>query len=95
MKKLFLVLLLQQFSYIYAQDLQISISSTSSYSVCQESGSVFPTDPSGGTVVTLGDDDYAEVDLSGTNSVAIYGTRTNVFFIGSNGYLTMNDWVRR
>ncbi len=30
------------------------------------------------------------VTLSGTNTVAIYNRRTNVFFIGSNGYLTMN-----
>ncbi len=39
----------------------------------------FPTDPTGGTVVTLGDDDFAQATLSGAQTVAIYNTRTNVF----------------
>jgi len=63
----------------------------STYAVCQEPAHTFPTDPAGGTPVVLADDDYAEITLSGTNTVAIYGTRTNVVFIGSNGYLTMNQ----
>jgi len=65
--------------------------SASFYSVCREVAASFPTDPTGGTTVLLSDDSYAQVTLTGTNTVAIYNRRTNVFFIGSNGYLTMNS----
>jgi len=61
------------------------------YSVCRQAASSFPTDPAGGTTVPLGDDFYAPVTLTGTNAVAIYDQRTNVFFIGSNGYLTTSS----
>jgi hypothetical protein len=60
------------------------------YVVCSRPALAFPTDPAGGTALTLGDDDYAQIILSGGKSVAIYTSRTNVIFIGSNGYLTMN-----
>ncbi len=65
--------------------------STSFYSVCRVAATSFPTDPTGGTSVTLSDDSYATVTLTGTNTVAIYNRRANVFYIGSNGYLTMNS----
>ena len=65
--------------------------SVSFYSVCREVAASFPTDPTGGTNVSLTDDSYAQVTLTGTNTVAIYNRRTNVFFIGSNGYLTMTS----
>ena len=61
------------------------------YAVCRQAASSFPTDPAGGTVVSLSDDSSVAVTLSGTNSVSIYNRRTNVFFIGSNGYLTMDS----
>lgn len=60
------------------------------YSVCGAQVATFPTDPIGGKLVSAGDDTYSQITLSGTNSVAIYNRRTNVLFIGSNGYLTMN-----
>jgi len=31
------------------------------------------------------------VTLTGTNTIALYGRRTNVFFIGSNGYITLDS----
>ena len=65
--------------------------STSFYSVCREVATNFLTDPTSGTTVTLSDDSYATVTLTGTNTVAIYNRRTSVFYIGSNGYLTMNS----
>ncbi len=65
--------------------------STNFYSVCRETVTRFPTDPAGGTAVTLTDDSFIQVTLPGTDSVAIYNRRTNVFFIGSNGYLTMGS----
>ncbi len=61
------------------------------YSVCRAVATNFPTDPSGGTTLALSDDSYAQVTLSGANTVGIYNRRTNVFFIGSNGYLTMGS----
>ena len=64
--------------------------SDNSYSLCQQAAFAFPTDPTGGTTVPLTDDSFAQVTLSGANTVAIYNRRTNVFFIGSNGYLTMD-----
>ncbi|MBI5773281.1 MAG: M36 family metallopeptidase, partial [Verrucomicrobia bacterium] len=61
------------------------------YRACRDEAAVFPTDPAGGTAVSLSDDSYLPVTLTGTNTVAIHNRRTNVFFIGSNGYLTMDD----
>jgi uncharacterized repeat protein (TIGR03803 family) len=61
------------------------------YGVCVQPATHFPTDPTGGTVLLMGDDTYSQITLSGGNTVAIYGTRTNVIFVGSNGYLTMRS----
>ncbi|MFM2082107.1 MAG: hypothetical protein RL380_798 [Verrucomicrobiota bacterium] len=63
--------------------------STNFYSVCRMASGAFPTDPTGGTAVTLTDDSFASVTLSGTNTIQLYHRRTNVCFIGSNGYLTV------
>jgi len=65
--------------------------SSSFYSLCRESATGFPSDPTGAISVSLSDDSYATVTLSGTNTVAIHNTRASVFHIGSNGYLTMNS----
>jgi hypothetical protein len=61
------------------------------YTICRQGAVSFPTDPAGGTTVSLTDDSYAQANLTGTNTVAIYNSRTNVLFIGSNGYLTLNS----
>jgi len=61
------------------------------YSVCQQPAAAFPTDPTGGTLLSLTDDSYSAVTLSGGNTVAIYGTRSGVLCVGSNGYLTMDS----
>jgi hypothetical protein len=60
------------------------------YAVCSRRALAFPTDPAGGTPLILGDDDYSQITLSGGNTAAIYTNRTNVIYVGSNGYLTMN-----
>ena len=65
--------------------------SSSFYSVCRRGATSFPTDPTGGTSLSLGDDNYTQVTLSGTNTVSIYGKRANTFFVGSNGYLTWDQ----
>ena len=61
------------------------------YGVSVQPATRFPADPAGGTALALSDDSYAQVMLSGTHSVAVYGRRTNVFFVGSNGYLTLDS----
>ncbi len=61
------------------------------YEVCRQPAVAFPTDPTGGVPLSLVDDDFAQVTLSGTNTVSLYGYRTNVLFVGSNGYLTMGS----
>jgi hypothetical protein len=61
------------------------------YSVCRTPAVSFPSDPTGGTVLAEGDDTSIAVMLSGTNTISLYGRRTNVFFVGSNGYVTLNS----
>ena len=61
------------------------------YSACREVATNFPTDPTGGTSIFLSDDSFTQVAMTGTNTVAIYNRRSSVFFIGSNGYLTMDS----
>ncbi|MHC4499246.1 MAG: S8 family serine peptidase, partial [Planctomycetota bacterium] len=60
------------------------------YEVCRERGEAFPIDPNGGTPVSLGDDDFAEVILSNDANILFYGTRYDRFYIGSNGYITFS-----
>ena len=50
-----------------------------------------PHSPGGGTTLSLSDDSYTSITLSGTNTVAVYGTRTNVVHVASNGYLTLRN----
>ncbi|MFN7140026.1 MAG: hypothetical protein ACK4UN_11895, partial [Limisphaerales bacterium] len=61
------------------------------YAVCRQSATNFPTDPAGGTFLNLGDDDFATIVLSGTNTVAVYSFRTNRIHVGSNGYITFQS----
>lgn len=62
--------------------------SGSFYAVCRGGATNFPTDPAGGTTLSLEDDDFALVTLPPGTNVSVYGTPSNVFFVGSNGYLT-------
>jgi hypothetical protein len=61
------------------------------YEACREKVEEFPTDPNGGTYIPLGDDDFAEVILSGDANILFYGIRYNRFYIGSNGYITLGQ----
>ena len=63
--------------------------STNFYSVCRQPAAVFPTDPTGGTVVALGDDTYLQQSLTGDAQVSIYGQQSGSFYIGANGHLTL------
>ena len=61
------------------------------YLACAEAISALPTDPAGGTTLSLSDDSYALVTLGGGATVSLYGTSYNHFYVGSNGYLTFNS----
>jgi hypothetical protein len=49
-----------------------------------------PTDPNGGTTLSLSDDSYVQVNLTGGAQVLLYGISYTRFFVGSNGYITFN-----
>jgi PKD repeat protein len=60
------------------------------YGATVEAATAFPTDPSGGSMLALGDDGYAAVSLSAAQ-VSLYGTTYSAFYVGSNGYITFNQ----
>ena len=60
------------------------------YGCVEEEITELPTDPSGGTTLSLSDDDYEAVTLSGAQ-VSIYGTSYSTFYPGSNGYITFGS----
>ncbi|HPO16632.1 MAG TPA: S8 family serine peptidase [Candidatus Hydrogenedentes bacterium] len=62
--------------------------SSSFYEGCTESAAQFPTDPSGGAALSLGDDSYAEINLTEGRQVFLYGVAYDSFYVGSNGYIT-------
>jgi alpha-tubulin suppressor-like RCC1 family protein len=65
--------------------------SRSFYTVCRTPAFSFPTDPSGGRILSLTDDSYAMVRLDGGAEIAFYGVRYRTFFVGSNGYVTFGS----
>jgi hypothetical protein len=58
------------------------------YRVCGAEATELPTDPSGGTAISLSDDDYEVVNLGGGETVSLYGVHYGGFCVGSNGYIT-------
>ena len=64
--------------------------STSFYAVCKTPAYSFPTDPSGGTILSLTDDSYTPVHLAGGAQIPLYGIRYGMLFIGSNGYVNFS-----
>lgn len=64
----------------------------SGYDVCAASSVTnFPTDPSGGTALTLGDDAYVAINLPAGKEVSLYGVAYTNLFAASNGYLTFTE----
>jgi hypothetical protein len=61
------------------------------YSGSQQEITKLPTDPAGGTELSLGDDDYEFVQLKGTETVFIFSHSFAGFYIGSNGYITFGE----
>lgn len=58
------------------------------YTACRVPVTSFRTDPVGGTVLALGDDEAVAVPLAGGARVWLYGVSYGVLHVGSNGYLT-------
>jgi len=57
------------------------------YKVCRNYAVGFPVDPTGGTVLSLEDDDYKEIHITG-ETINFYGTNYDTFYVGSNGYVS-------
>jgi hypothetical protein len=59
------------------------------YGACTRQGDgTFPTNPAGGTTLPLTDDDAELVLVNNGNTVKLYGTSYDRFYVGSNGYIT-------
>jgi subtilisin family serine protease len=63
--------------------------SLEAYQACTRPGNgSFPTDPTGGTVLPLSDDDWELVSVGNGNTVKLYGVAYGSIYVGSNGYIT-------
>jgi hypothetical protein len=58
------------------------------YRACAKAAMTFPTDPTGGQILDLGDDDYTSVDVTAGEDVWFYGHPYSRFYVGSNGYIS-------
>ncbi len=69
------------------------VATVEGYEACIDplAGGVLPIDPSGGTTISMSDDDSELVSISGGNTVSLYGVEYDEFYIGSNGYLTFGN----
>jgi hypothetical protein len=65
--------------------------SLSFYSVGRSPATAFPTNPTGGTTLTLTDDSFVQVTPTGGVQVRLYGVSYSSFFVGSNGYVTFGS----
>jgi len=58
------------------------------YGACVEDITALPTDPTGGTTLSLADDNSVPVTLGDSRTVELYGLAYSTFHVGSNGYVT-------
>jgi hypothetical protein len=61
------------------------------YSGTQQEIKELPTNPDGGTALSLSDDDFEFVQLKGTETVFFFSHSFAGFFVGSNGYITFSE----
>jgi M6 family metalloprotease-like protein len=61
------------------------------YTVRRSLASVFPTSPTGGSVLSLADDSNQQVNLTGGKQVSLFGQPYSQFYVGSNGYVTFGE----
>lgn len=59
------------------------------YAACTGEATAFPVDPTGGTTLSLTDDSYQLVSLSGGAQVQLYGVGYSSFYVCSNGSITL------
>lgn len=58
------------------------------YAACRQPATEFPTDPTGGVGLSLNDDDFVRINLTGDAHVTLFGKIYTSLYIGSNGYIT-------
>jgi subtilisin family serine protease len=61
------------------------------YAAYMDAATSFPTDPAGGTALSLGDDSFATVSLGGGATVPFFGAGYGAFHVGANGYITFDS----
>ncbi|MBD3298853.1 MAG: hypothetical protein GF341_09380 [candidate division Zixibacteria bacterium] len=61
------------------------------YDLCRYDATSLPTDPTGGSALSLGDDDYELVTIAGGQQVYLYGVGYDRFYVGSNGFITFGS----
>ncbi|MCA9310845.1 MAG: S8 family serine peptidase, partial [Phycisphaerales bacterium] len=64
-------------------------SSLDRYHGCTGPIAGFPTDPTGGTVLAVGDDSPVNVTLSASKTVTLFGTSYSNVWVSPNGYITL------
>ena len=60
------------------------------YGMCGIAANELPTDPAGATTIYPGEDGWVHLDLSGGETVWLYGTSYEGFDVNSNGNITFN-----
>jgi len=61
------------------------------YHGCVEDITALPTDPAGGTPLSMTDDSFVTIDVLGGASVKLYGTAYTRMYPASNGYITFTS----
>ncbi|MFC1601183.1 hypothetical protein ACFL34_02410, partial [Candidatus Sumerlaeota bacterium] len=61
------------------------------YSARRDPATDFPTDPAGGTALSLSDDSYRQVNLTGGAQAPFFGQIYSSFYVSSNGYITFGS----
>ena len=61
------------------------------YRGCSQDIAVLPTDPSGGTTLSLSDDGSATINLTGGRTVSLYGSNYSTFYVNANGNITFSS----
>lgn len=70
---------------------EVSVTVFAGYHLTRNPVATFPTDPAGGTSLSLGDDDFAEIPLTGGAEVSLFGRRYSSVFVNSNGSVTFGQ----
>ncbi len=65
--------------------------SSNHYALCRSEAIALPVDPTGGSTLSLGDDDYELVTITGGQLVYLYDVGYDRFYVGSNGYITFGS----